>query len=442
MLARAAYYYLLSMRTYKLSRPELEDLQSKKLRRVLSMAYSSTRLYRSRFKILGKKPDDIRSVEDLAVFPLLTKSDVAANYPDGLLSRRIDGERVTTGTGTTGEVAHFAQSREWRDITRGLSYRRRIKAGVRPWSRVVTTWIPMEYWRRLPDTSGALRPHTALYDSNLRFLAGRGPLTVIQLRDGGMAEEVRQLNRARPDFIYGRPSYLRRLARTQGEALHVRPKAVFATGEPVTDTGVKEIEAAFGARVFSSVASSDLGAATAVPCERYPGMHFNEDYMLCEVLKGGEQVGPGETGELVVTQFHNDLMPLIRYATGDLVELGEDGRCGCGSSLMRMARTKGRAADFLLSKEGTKLPAMAIANDLESRSGLRDFQVVQESAEKLRIRITPEDEGKSDALQEATRYLEELIGPPVKIAVETRSPEEFWGKYRAVRCLVAPKTFL
>ncbi len=43
----------------------------------------------------------------------------------------------------------------------------------------------------------------------------------------------------------------------------------------------------------------------------------------------------GSPGELVITTIGMEAMPLIRYRTGDRARLME-GRCPCGSSLMRL----------------------------------------------------------------------------------------------------------
>ena len=62
--------------------------------------------------------------------------------------------------------------------------------------------------------------------------------------------------------------------------------------------------------------------------------------------KTGEQVADGERGELVVTPLVKEAMPLLRYRTGDVTMLMEDG-CLCRRG-QKIARITGRSDDMLV----------------------------------------------------------------------------------------------
>lgn len=55
----------------------------------------------------------------------------------------------------------------------------------------------------------------------------------------------------------------------------------------------------------------------------------------------GEPCRAGEFGEIVLTTFASEAMPLIRYRTGDIGRI-VSGPCGCGSTLPRLGRVRGR----------------------------------------------------------------------------------------------------
>ena len=69
------------------SRDELVAIQNEKLSVVTPFLYENSRFYRDRFDRLGLAPTDIASVEDLAKWPVVDKSemtrDVEANPPYG-----------------------------------------------------------------------------------------------------------------------------------------------------------------------------------------------------------------------------------------------------------------------------------------------------------------------------------------------------------------------
>ncbi|HZD43241.1 MAG TPA: phenylacetate--CoA ligase, partial [Methanomicrobiales archaeon] len=60
----------------------------------------------------------------------------------------------------------------------------------------------------------------------------------------------------------------------------------------------------------------------------------------------GERLGPGESGEMVITPLVKEAMPLIRYRTGDITMMMEDG-CACGRG-QKIGRITGRSDDMLV----------------------------------------------------------------------------------------------
>jgi phenylacetate-CoA ligase len=67
--------------------------------------------------------------------------------------------------------------------------------------------------------------------------------------------------------------------------------------------------------------------------------------MLVEHLVPGSTrpAADGEAGELVVTSLTDPVVPLVRFRSGDLIQLVRD-PCSCGRTLARY-RPRGRAGD-------------------------------------------------------------------------------------------------
>jgi phenylacetate-CoA ligase len=97
------------------------------------------------------------------------------------------------------------------------------------------------------------------------------------------------------------------------------------------------------------------GIGISCPCEC--GMHMWTDYLYYEVIdpKTGEQVKPGEIGELVITTLCKEGAPLIRYRTHDLTrEISGD--CKCGSPFPRIDTIIGRSDDMVKVKGAMIFP--------------------------------------------------------------------------------------
>ena len=100
---------------------------------------------------------------------------------------------------------------------------------------------------------------------------------------------------------------------------------------------------------------------------------------------------------MVTTGFNNLVFPLLRYRTGDIAVLGEEG-CSCGRNYKMIAEVEGRMQDYVVDRNGDLVPlapAIFNYNDMDWK-GIREFKVVQEKEGVLSIRIRPEEELRAD----------------------------------------------
>ena len=432
-LPGAVLCYLKSTRSYRLPREELTRLQFRKLSRILAGASRYVPHYRTLFSSLGLGPEDVRTMDDLRRLPLLTKREVTS---DPSKFRR-KGARVGAGrrsTGTTGSSVVVDWSSEQLDVQNAMLVRRAAIAGFKPWNRLVTMWPPVAYWARSTKQGEEGLPTTLLFD----FPFGpavprlRGPVRVLWAVPDDPLNEARALYRLSPDFLMGRPSFMRRVGiALRSAGLAVSPRALLVGGEVCSRTVMKELEELYASKALTFYGSSEFGAL-ASGCSAHMGSHLFEDFAMFEVLKDGERVGPGEEGELVVTALHNEAMPLIRYRTGDLVRLSDPGTCGCGSGLTRVERFMGRAGDAFVSASGKRTPGLEVADRLDEALGLRDYQVVQLGLDRVELRLSPEQIADGALVGRVERFLEGLAGAQLQFTVKKRDEEEYWKKVRPV----------
>ena len=88
----------------KCPRGELQKLQLQRLQWTLKHAYDNVPHYRRKFDAAGVKPQDCRTLADLARFPFTTKADLRETYPFGMFAVPMDEiVRVHASSGTTGK---------------------------------------------------------------------------------------------------------------------------------------------------------------------------------------------------------------------------------------------------------------------------------------------------------------------------------------------------
>jgi phenylacetate-CoA ligase len=118
----------------------------------------------------------------------------------------------------------------------------------------------------------------------------------------------------------------------------------------------------------------------------------HREHCLIEIVdEEGRACGPGETGRIVITGLSNFAMPLIRYDTGDLAEVG-DGPCPCGRTLPSFGEIVGRYGRAAYLPAGTMGPVLALREAIETMPaatmrGLREFQIHQYADKRMELRL-------------------------------------------------------
>ena len=116
-------------------------------------------------------------------------------------------------------------------------------------------------------------------------------------------------------------------------------------GRPRPDRG------AWGASCREVLGNSDIATIVWAECEAGDGMHFiGQDLVLAEMIdpQTGKHVEPvaGAIGELVYSALRREASALLRFSSGDIVEVIGDS-CACGRTSFRL-HCFGRTDDMLL----------------------------------------------------------------------------------------------
>jgi phenylacetate-CoA ligase len=206
--------------------------------------------------------------------------------------------------------------------------------------------------------------------------------------DDEMAACCELINRIRPTAIVGYTGMLVDIARFAREknALSWKSRSMVTTAEQLMpgqrelleDVMTREVFNSYGAREVMNIASE---------CEAHQGMHLSWDNLRTEVVDDdGVPVPPGQSGRVVVTDFHNAAAPLIRYEVGDIGSMAPDEPCACGRPFPRIARIEGRMQDVIQSPHG---PMSQIWFGLVIRdfAWINGWQAVQDRADRVVIRI-------------------------------------------------------
>ena len=96
-----------------MSREQLRDLQTARLKETVERVYHNTPFYRKKMQELGILPSDIKDIDDIQKLPFTTKEDLRDNYPFGLMAVPMsEVVRIHASSGTTGKPTVVAYTRK------------------------------------------------------------------------------------------------------------------------------------------------------------------------------------------------------------------------------------------------------------------------------------------------------------------------------------------
>jgi phenylacetate-CoA ligase len=319
------------------SRDEIEALQLQRMQWSLAHAYSNVAHYKGSFDKAGVHPNDLKSVTDLARFPLTVKSDLRNNYPFNLFAvPRAQVNRIHASSGTTGQPTVVGYT----------------KADLAMWDEVMARSL-----RAAGLRSGDLL-HNAygygLFTGGLGVHGGaeKMGLTVVPISGGMTERQVRLIEDFQATGITVTPSYMLSILdeyRRQGLDPVKSPLKVGIFGaEPWTNAMREEVEQSFDMHAVDIYGLSEvLGPGVSCECvETKDGLHIWEDHFYPEVVdpQTGLVLPDGELGELVFTSLSKEASPIIRYRTRDLTRLLP----GTARSMRRMEKVTGRSDDMII----------------------------------------------------------------------------------------------
>ena len=372
-------------RSQWLSTAEIERLQRAQLRSLLLHAQRSVPFYAERLAPIAERLANGPLTPALwSEIPLLRRADIQGAGEE-MVSRDLPKQHgkvtQTFTSGSTGKPVAVRHSQLFGLFWRAVTIRNHL------WhERDFRGSLAMIRGRK----SGALYPEGKTGDNwGIPKAAGieTGPLVSLDI-DCTPEQQVDWLIRKQPTYFITHPTNLDRLARYSLEAGLSVPslREVLSVAEVLTEETRRVTREAWGCPVADMYTGRDLGYL-ALQCPEQEHYHIQSETILVEILDDqGRPCAPGEIGRVVATPLQEFAMPLIRYDVGDRAEVGSP--CACGRGLPVIKRILGRSQQILTLPSGEKRWTLHSAGPLDAlvKLGVRQYQVVQKSLERLEVR--------------------------------------------------------
>ena len=153
-------------------------------------------------------------------------------------------------------------------------------------------------------------------------------------------------------------------------------------------------------------------------CLQTGDLHLCDDGAIVEVLRDGRPAEPGESGDVVVTNLHAYASPYLRYELGDRAVAGE-ARCRCGAPFATIRGVQGRAMDSLVLPSGRVMHHWElIPMSFWDMPWHRQYQLVQETPDRIVLRVVTEAEPPAADVERLRRAVLEKMGPGASFRIE------------------------
>jgi len=363
---------------------------NRKLSATVLNAYRQAPAVRAIFNDAGVSPNQVRKIKDLEKLPITRKTDLIElqkrNPPYGgfLAIPPEDIERVFLSPGPLYEPIQHS----------GIKWFAKAfwAAGFRKGDVVVNTF------------TYHLSPAGILFHEALRDCGA----TAIPMGTGNTEIQIQTMHDLPVSGFVGTPSFLMTIIQRAEEmgykfSRDFKLKRAWFTGEMLSASLRQTFEEDYQIATAQAYAVTEPGGAIAYECHQKSGMHLMDEYIV-EIVdpQTGRQLGPGETGEIVVTPVHNKTWGLIRFGTGDMSSYITE-PCPCGRTASKLTGIVGRTGDAVKVR-GMFIVARQAEQAILSLEAISKFQIVvgrRQHRDEMILRIELKDK-KADKEKLAT----------------------------------------
>lgn len=400
---------------------QIEEIQNRRLRRLLEHAAAHVPYYQQMFEKLGISPRDIADKTELHKLPIIEKETFRRN--NQLFRSDAFGERDVVHkhtSGTTGKSLDVALSKERFQADQAVKWFHYSWGGVHLGDRIATL---------------AGHSVTPVQQAGPPFWVTNYPGNQVLFSPNHLTKEnlihyARKLAQIHPTMIHGYPwtIYLLSLCMRQAGINDVRPKAVFTSSETLLEHQRRIMEEQLQCKVYDLYGSGEM-VADILECSE-GGRHVLSPHSIVEFLRqDGTPAAPGEEGEMVCTGLVNLAMPLVRYRTGDVV-VTSDRQCSCGRQGPMVEKIIGRLEDVIVAPDGQYWLTLDMI--FRKVHTIVEAQIVQPSREQLIINIVKGPGYSDEDTNKLRNEFRQYVGDEMRIDFQFMEeiPRTSRGKFR------------
>lgn len=388
-------YYIRYSKSFLWKEENISQYQALRLKQLLKKAGFA--LESKIFKLHGS--EFLSQYSDM--IPILDKQLVKRN-PESYLVRRVgtfDLEFHTSGS-TGKPMKAYVSWRHW----------------------IVEQAVIYRHWKwhgyRFRDACAMLRSYSPKEGESLikySWALNTYYYSPFHMDDKHMEEYYRHMLTKKVKYLRGYPSSIKIFAEFCHNKGYTIPglKFILTASEVLSEDDRSFIE-----NVFSVQIGNHYGLAEQIVmfgnCSESSIMHNYNEYGYCELIPTDEQ----NIYRIIGTNLHNDLMPLLRYDTGDLAYVRPGITCSCGREGIQVEAIIGRNDVLIKDSNGSALPTVNFYTMMQYYTTVKEWQFIIKSNDNLILAYTGPRLGDLDSKNLITQLKDRLsntqLNPEIK----------------------------
>lgn len=334
---------------------------------------------------------DIKSLED---FPIINKNIIRDNFKKLQSEKYLSkNNRIVSTSGSTGTPFQILQdeNKHYRNLADTIFFASRAGYTIGEQLLYIKLWSKNYGLKSLKGLLKNVKKHSVykLEDEDISVLI----------------EKIENSNQNLNLIAYASSfdKIVNYLERKKSKPINCQINSMIAISERLSNYTKESIKKYFGCDIVSRYSNNENGILAQQNRINNNQFEINWASYFIEILdlKEDKPVTFGEIGRVVVTDYFNYAMPIIRYDTGDLAIMNIDKR-----NVPYIERIEGRKLDMIYNTSG-KIVSSHLAYHLCKYGDFKQFQLVQYGKKDYNINLntTQKVEREMDLLEEFKGYL-------------------------------------
>lgn len=383
------------------NKEQIWKYQNKKFLKLIDYVYKNNLFYQKLYIQKGVNLNDIHSIDDISKIPIIEKADIQNNIHEIIDKSYKKKIYYRPTSGSTGNPLKIYYNEESKFIEMALSLRFYKEMGFVLGEKQLLLWggHSLNFYSILKKTIKQV-----LYNYKLIDTYTLDEETLIKYAYKLVNDPVVNL-RGYTSAVYLLANKMRDLG------LKTNIKSISVSAEQLFDWQRQLIEETFGGKIYNQYGCGEINSL-AFECSQHSGMHHAFEHSLLEILD--ENHNPAQKGEIVLTNFDNYVMPLIRYRNGDIASVSYE-KCPCGRESQLLEKIEGRTYDFIKGING-KIAHGGLFDDilLESKfmlnNNIKQIRIIQTEIDKLIVEYVSDNIINENDLNDARNKYQLFLG--------------------------------